>query len=229
VANLDAAIDDVHEMLSPIDLAKKQLEVYQRGISDMQAEAEAIAVRTSDDERRCAEMAAQAKTLLKKIEATQAEIVAEPQRFVRSVQTFTLPLRRQLDGIVNVLKAKIGQYAYIKEQGRRKAEEEARKASVALQKKLDKEAKRAGIEPVQMPQMVIPVEKGPVRTESGTSSIRFVWTYDVVDKGKVPADYLKDDPTDSKKVNAAITSGIREIPGLKIFEIPTVRTSAGGY
>lgn len=41
------------------------------------------------------------------------------------------------------------------------------------------------------------------------------WTFEVVSLAKVPKEYLE---LDSVKVNAAVKSGLREIPGLRIFQ-----------
>jgi hypothetical protein len=51
--------------------------------------------------------------------------------------------------------------------------------------------------------------------------VRMLWTFEVIDKAKVPIEYLY---VDEQVVRQAITGkdGLREIPGLRIFEKPSV-------
>lgn len=51
------------------------------------------------------------------------------------------------------------------------------------------------------------------------ASVRMVWTFEVVDLAQVPAEFLAVNDT---AVRQAIKDGTREIPGLKIYQKPTV-------
>ena len=67
------------------------------------------------------------------------------------------------------------------------------------------------------------IAKASAQTEinqSGTNaSVRMVWTFEVVDLAQVPAEFLAVNDT---AVRQAIKDGTREIPGLKIYQKPTV-------
>jgi hypothetical protein len=54
-----------------------------------------------------------------------------------------------------------------------------------------------------------------VRTEKGTTSIRKVWTYEIISEDNIPVDYQS---PDHKKIMDAIKDGKRDIPGLKIYQ-----------
>lgn len=219
IGNGDSAYDP--NQITPLDAAKNQLMVFRAGVNAMQREATEITVSDPATEGRCSEMIAQTKALKKDIEAQQEILIAEPQKFVRSVQQFTLPFRKDLDAIEAQLKRKLGDYGFKKEMERRKAEAAAQKAAAEAQRKIDREAKRAGIEPVQLPAPVIPQEAEPVRTETGTTSYVPVWDFEVLDIAAVPAKYLE---INAQAVRAAIKAGVREIPGLQIIERMQVRT-----
>lgn len=219
IGNGDSAYDP--NQITPLDAAKNQLMSFRAGVNAMQREATEITVSDPATEGRCSEMIAQVKSLKKDIEAQQEILIAEPQKFVRSVQQFTLPFRGGLDAIEAQLKRKLGDYGYRKEMERRKAEAAAQAAAAAAQKKIDREAKKAGIEPVQLPTPVIPQETAPVRTESGTTSYVPVWDFEVEDISKVPPKYLV---VNDSAVKAAIRAGVREVPGLKISERMQIRT-----
>lgn len=207
--------------ITPLDAAKNQLMQFRAGVNAMQREATEITVSDPATEGRCSEMIAQTKALKKDIEAQQEILIAEPQKFVRSVQQFTLPFRKDLDAIEAQLKRKLGDYGYRKEMERRKAEASAQAAAAEAQRKIDREAKRAGIEPVQLPAPVIPQEAAAVRTETGTTSYVPVWDFEVLDIAAVPAKYLE---INAQAVRAAIKAGLRDIPGLKISERMQIRT-----
>lgn len=62
-----------------------------------------------------------------------------------------------------------------------------------------------------------PVAKvGTMRGSYGAvATVRQVWTFEIDDISKVPADYLE---VKSSAVNQAIRDGVREIPGLRIYQ-----------
>lgn len=209
------------KQITPLDAAKNQLMQFRSGVNAMQREATEILVSDDASEKRCSEMTAQTKALKKDIEAQQDMLIGDAQRFVKSVQNFTLPFRKDLESIESQLKRKLGDYAFRKEMDRRKAEAAAIAATAAAQKKIDREAKRSGIDPVQLPTPVFPQESAPTRTDSGTTSYVPVWGYELLSIQDVPHKYLM---IDDAAVKAAIRAGVRDIPGLKIAEKIQVRT-----
>lgn len=99
-------------------------------------------------------------------------------------------------------------------------DERDRKTAAAEAKALeehDKETKTArnlGMAKPDAP-MAAPVPEKTVRTIEGSSSAGKRWTFEVVDFTKVADGWKKiDDPV----VNSAIRNGMREAPGLKIFQ-----------
>jgi hypothetical protein len=207
-----------------LEAAKFNLLCYRANVESMKGEATALVVEDPTGEGRGAEMTAQVKRLKKMIEQKQGDIIKEASEFVRSVQGFTLPFRKDLEAIEAEIKSKLSAYAYKKEMKRREDEAAARKAIEEAQKKINAQAKKAHIEPVQLPTPVVPQQSAPVRTESGTTSYISQWAYEVEDVSKIPARYLIADPTNKAAVNESIRAGIREIPGLRIFEKMVPRT-----
>lgn len=104
----------------------------------------------------------------------------------------------------------------------RAAKSEGEKAA-ALQRAIDAEARaaerKAEAEKAAAIAAAKPAELSRTRGDYGAvASIRARWTYEVVDLAKVPREYLALNPT---KVNAAIKAGLRECPGLRIFQEQT--------
>ena len=130
---------------------------------------------------------------------------------------------------------------------RRKALEEERQKEIARQEKerqeaidrkarLDAEAKAAGVEAVEVkiPEVVDPgivevvievpkdIASGIVRTAEGTSFTVKTWRFTVVSFQHVPEKYIIKS-INEKMVKADIDAGVREIPGLEIYEHSDVR------
>lgn len=218
-------VDFSSTMPTPLDYAKHHLMQFRSAIQAMQAEVNELDVDDSKTEAKAAEMTAQLKKIGKAIAEKQESIIGEASKFVNQVQKFTLPFRKDIEAIEAQVKRKLAVYGYKKELQRRAEEAAARAAAAEVQAKIDAEASALGIEPVTIPLPVIPVESGPIRTESGTTSFVKKWTYEVVDVSAIPARYMMADPTNRTAVMQDIRAGVREIPGLRIFEAVTTRTT----
>ena len=199
-----------------MEIIKRSFAPYHAEIKKMEAQAEAHEVTTAETEKQAVAMAGEAKRLGKKIKAAVEETVNEPNQFVKSVRSFGKDFTEALDRIERGLKDKIGPYAHKAELERREQERKAQEAARALQKKIDAEAKKMGVESVTVVTPVIPKDKGVVRSETGTSShIRKAWKAEVVDESQVPREFCS---PDMRLVNQAVKMGVREIPGVRIFE-----------
>jgi len=86
----------------------------------------------------------------------------------------------------------------------------------AARKKAEEEAKAVEIEaPVVVPP-VVPKAENVARADTGAAAFqRKSWEFEVEDIGNIPREYLL---LDEKKVRDAIRMGIRNIPGIRIFE-----------
>ena len=145
---------------------------------------------------------------------------------------FTSPLEKSKKRIIAVIKAlgadglgqeerlrrEIGEYFAEKENRRREAEAERQ----AKEEEAQRRAARLGRSAPK------PISTGPiedtnrkVQTEHGSGSVNLVWGFDLEDLEKVPRQYLKTE-VNKRAVDAAISGGIREIPGLKIQQKPRV-------
>ena len=203
-----------------IEAAKKSLSVYEQKIDEMKKQVERMNVDSERSAAICTEFIAQAATLQKLIDTNRKSIVEDPYKFYKKITAFGNLYVNKLGDIVTIGKKKIGAYQYEKEMHRREVEANAQRERDRLQKEMDARAKKAGVESVVVPDMIVPETTGPVRTEAGTASVSMVWTFEVEDADKVPREYLT---VNVGAVTAAVKSGIRSIPGIKIFEKPQVR------
>ena len=111
----------------------------------------------------------------------------------------------------------------IREEAERKAKEAEKllkkekdeAARAALQKTIEEERAAAA---APTPQVIAPVvEQAPTvtRTGAGSSFAKRPWTHVIVDTNLIPRDYLT---VDEQAIRRAITAGIREIPGVRIYQ-----------
>jgi hypothetical protein len=106
-----------------------------------------------------------------------------------------------------------------------KRKEEEQKRQIEWEKERKKQVAAAAKKhakappPPPPPPPVIAAE--PPKQISGTTQVRMVWTYEVVPgkEAEIPREYLA---LDSGLVRRAIQDGKREIPGLRIFQKPSV-------
>ena len=162
--------------------------------------------------------AARAKRLTNALEDQRKKVIKDPDRFVRDVNAFVRTFRAPLDAVVETLRGKIGQHQFSKEIERRKIQKQMEEEAARLQKKLEAEAKQAGIQAPPVMPVPAPRPDSMTRTESGASAlIRTAWTGEVIDPDQVPREFCS---PDEKKITAGVKSGIREIPGVRIYEKP---------
>ncbi|GAI97783.1 unnamed protein product [marine sediment metagenome] len=70
-----------------------------------------------------------------------------------------------------------------------------------------------------MPVVIPDQPQRTVQADTGSATVKKVWTFQVEDSALVPEQYKV---VDERKIRAAVASGIREIPGVKIFLSPQV-------
>lgn len=211
-----AATEEVAKA-DPFDLApiRARFVQYDGKIHAMAHAAEAFVVADEDTVRAAVEMAGQSHTMAKAIEDQRKAIVEEPNRFVKAVNNFCKDYTGRFEQISSVLKKKITDYQYKKEMIRREAERKAREEDRRLQEALNKEAQEKGIQAPEVLAQVLPKPETTTRTEDGSAYLKKTWAFEVVDAGAVPRDYCE--PSD-RLIRQAVTGGIREIPGVRIFE-----------
>jgi len=191
---------------------------YDVEFQKMAEAAKAILIENEETSKAALTLAAESKRLAKRIEDAQDALIEKEQSWIKRVKGFAKPYLEKLAGIEAAIKQKIKDYSARVELERRKAEEAARKATEELQKKLDAEAKAAGVEAPKIELPLIPPKKdaGTVRDETGATAYqKSVWLFEVVDTKLLPWEMMM---PDEKKIRKAVQMGARVIPGIKIWE-----------
>jgi len=181
--------------------AQAQLAIYHQAVEEMLKKAEKVEVKDEKTNQLAVDMTAQVKRLWKQIEKKRKELVEAPNQYVKAVNNFARSFQDKLRNIERMLKQKIADY--------HRAEAEKQKA--ILEKQL-KNMKKGQADQA----LAIPKEKQITRTETGAVAYqKKVWDFEIIDESQIPREYLC---PNVKKIREAIRMGVREIPGIKIYE-----------
>lgn len=207
------------QVKDPYDLtaAQAKFAYVTAELAKMKKTAAAIIVKDAASLEKAVSCTGQAKRLFKKIEAERKALGEKPRKFLASLKNFCDKFTVPLKTIEDDLSRKVGDYQYNKQLADKKTEKAQAKARAKLQEAINKEAKGAGVPaPVMAPAAPLPQTSTVARADDGTSAyIKRPWIYEITDESAVPAKYCVPNPP---KIKAAIKAGIREIPGLRIFQ-----------
>ncbi len=105
------------------------------------------------------------------------------------------------------------------EEERKRKEEELRKAQEESIADLHSMSKNGDVElvmlPPELPEIAELKQQEMELSQQKSKNIRLYWTFELTDINKVSIDFLI---LNEKKVKDAIASGVREIPGIRIFQ-----------
>lgn len=158
----------------------------------------------------------QAKGYHRRLDDERKKLVGPLNEQVKAINDMFRPFTDRLSVFESKMKMAMGEYLRKKENDRRKAlkdaEEAAARVSVLSQPSQDTSVQEALVRAseAQAPQV------------SGVSQ-RSVIRFELVDLSQVPRDYLC---LDEARVREAIKAGVRDIPGLRIYEDKTLAIRA---
>jgi len=140
----------------------------------------------------------------------------------RRIDAFFKELTQPAKEAIEIVDDKMGTWWRYKEKVRAEAEELARIAERDRMKaeeereriKADMEAEGVEVEEEDLPPVPVAVIVPDAPVASSTN-VRKTWGFTVMDEKKVPRIYLK---LDEKAIRSSIRDGVRDIPGLEIFE-----------
>lgn len=186
---------------------------------------------------------AKAKELLVKCARTMKALEAKRDADVRPLndhvkrlnakyKPFTEPLLR----VKHLVNDKVSAYhRVIEEQMREQAAAAARKAAEEAAKVAAEQAQAKGLDEAaaaalmqqesdRAAEQAQAIERAKTtEVDGGAVSVKRPWTWEVVDEPAIPREYWI---LDTKKLNAVVKAGMREIPGVRIFQDYQVATKA---
>jgi seryl-tRNA synthetase len=210
-------------ILPSVDLIRRDLVRLDEEMKKVKARVDAYTITDEASAGAIIETRKQAKDIYKEIESNVASKIGHIKKLVADVNAVVKYYRDSIDAIVEAADGKIKTY-----QRQRQIEEaELRRKQQELidkeNERLRKLAEKKKVEPPPMipPAPIIEEPKKTLATASGAKATMVDrWTFEVMNKEGVPEEYKM---VDDKAVNAAIRQGVREIPGLRIFNDPYIK------
>jgi len=237
------------QIATPTDLAPLQSKSQ-----TISGEVRGLAVRDGASLARGNEMLVMVVSAKKSVEEKRTFFTGPLRTHVKRIDTLFRAVLDPLEIAERELRAKISTYrqaeAEAEARRRREAEEAAAEAERAAEEKRRKaEQARSEKERVRLEKEAAVAEESAEATAhaaamlaptappktmvagSGTVAARKVWTFEVRDAAQIPREYLI---VDERKLRAAVRSGLREIPGVRIYEDESLavtggRDSGGGF
>lgn len=187
------------------DIQDKEVMAIQKEAGDIISRAQNYLITSNSSYEDAGNIVSWIAQSLKKIE--------ERRKF------FTQPLNHQIKNINQLFKGysepfvqadkivRAKMITYRQEQEQKRLEEEKK-----MKKEAEKIAKKEGID-VSEVMASQDAQEAPSATDK--TSIRKIWTFEILDIAKIPRQFLMPDET---SIRNAIRSGVRKIAGVKIFE-----------
>ena len=189
--------------------------LWKKRFTQLEEEVKTLEIVNEESCQKAAELLATISKYEKRINEECEKRIIIPKTFIKKVKARVNEVVKPLSNSKKIVKLKLKDYKTRIELKRKEMEKKAEEERKRLQEQLDKEAKEKNIEPVKLPEVIMPKEKLKVSTDNGTVYEKKHWTFKIVNFEKIPREYLI---IDKKKVNAAIRAGVRNIDGLEIYQ-----------
>lgn len=204
------------------DLAYHQL---QNEVERLQKFAETVVVTNVEESKQVTNDLALMSRLTKAVEVLRKEYVSPLNDYVKHFNDAFRKLSEPLKNAKNAYDTALLSYQHQMAKERAKAEEDQRIAKAeALRQAMEIKKDTGEIVDVVPEKVDLPPEAATkVRTDLGTVSQVENWKWVIVDLALIPTEYWK---VDEVLLGKVIRAGVRDIPGLKIYNDPILRTRA---
>lgn len=188
-----------------------------QGSHELVARAEGIQITDAESDGIAAEFLAQVKTARKRWDELRHwftdPLEAQKKAIIAKFKADDAPLE-QAEKIVG---GKHITWVRAQQEAARKEQERLRKLAEAKQARQAARAEEKGLEapPVVIPMPTVQAPPKTLRTAAGSVTVRTTWKHEVVDFAALPEEYKV---ADDVKLGKVVRAGVREIPGVRIYE-----------
>jgi hypothetical protein len=178
----------------------------------IELQAQMIVVKDEKTLKEATEFLGKVAKAKKQLEERRQFFVKPLNEQIRKINEFFKVRIMTLENAENIVKNEILKYREEVEKARKQQEELLKKQ---YEKELKKAQKKGLPLPPPMPQITLQQQEKTVETDSAQVTARLVWDFEIVDESKIPREYLM---VNEKAIRAAIKAGVRDIPGVRIFQ-----------
>ena len=184
-----------------MEISNKDIQVMEKQVSPLVAQSGSYIIKSSEDVDKSSEFLKKVKDTENEIEAKRLEFTKPLNQSLKAINDTFKKLKEPLIEARTVLTNKI--LSWKREETAKQEKEEARRRKI-------QEAHAKKGHTVEAPVVL----DRPENTIGNTRTVKY-WTFEVQDLGKVPDLYKM---INSVGVRSAISEGVREIPGIKIYQ-----------
>lgn len=211
--------------MTQLVISQETVQNVEKDIQLLLSQSQQLVIQDEGQFQEAADFLTKVKVRVKRLDTLKESLTRPFADALKDARNKFKMLSEPYENMEFTIKTKMNEYIRVREEKARREAEEARKKAEEENARLlaEQEAAKAKGEEVKE---LEPVEAAPVeapkiqaRTEAGMVYTQKRWAVKVIDESQVPREWLC---IDQKKVNEAIKTGVREIPGLEIFEESTV-------
>ncbi len=180
--------------------------------------AESVVVNSGEGMNEASDILSWVAKAKKQVEDKRKFLVKPLNDHVKAINEMFKGYMAPLEQADAMLRKKVLTYRQEQERIRRAEEERLRKEAEAERKRLEKQAKKEGVAPPPPPPPVAPTMQEQAKTvhsDMGAVSAKMVWDFEIVDEDKVPRNFMI---VNEKAIRAAVKAGVRNIPGVKVYQ-----------
>ena len=191
------------------ELTQGSLELIER--------AEGIEIVNDETDLDAAEFLAQVKTARKRVDELRHWFTDPLETHKKNIIARFKSTDAPLEQAQKIVGGKHLAYQRVQQEAARKEQERLRKLAEAKQARQAQRAEDKGLEapPVVIPMPTIQAPPKTIHTASGSVTTRTVWRHEVLDMAALPDEYKI---ADEVKLGKVVRAGVREIPGVRIYE-----------
>lgn len=195
----------------------ERVQELSQGSLELVKRAQGIEIVDDETDVDAAEFLAQVKTARKRVDELRHwftdPLETQKKNIIARFKTTDAPLE-QAQKIVG---GKHLVYQRAQQEAARKEQERLRKLAEGKQARQAARAEEKGLEapPVVIPMPTVQAPPKTIHTASGSVTTRTVWRHQVVDMAALPDEYKI---ADEVKLGKVVRAGVREIPGVRIYE-----------
>jgi len=195
---------------------QKHLEQYRPKLEELEKQAEDLKVTDNETFQMAVDGAGTAKGFIKAIEGEKGKETEHYREYVNKVNNAAKFFTDTAKRVAEIFSRKSGDYQYKLQLAEREQQKKIEEANRKLQEDLEEQAKKLGVEAPKVTPVKAPKPETVIHTAGGHSQyLRRTWKVEILNPKEIPKEYLI---PDLKLINQAVRMGVREIPGVKIYE-----------